>query len=565
MNKVGKKGFTLVEVLAAIAIIGILATLIVTNVLKDVNDGKDNYNDKLKSQLTLSAKTYYTEHREELPKLANNRAYSYVTVPEMQSNNYITNEFVDSNGNECSPSYVYVREKGYNTNNYEYIPCLVCQDEKGNKYDYNEDNLYCKITNWSDTNAPTCTPDNTVTNYDDRTSWNLKAPFDEEGLLAVIIRNKKTGDYKAIDVSKSSQSDIEGINIKEEFKNKFDNSKNGDYEVVLLDIGGNESESCMDFEISQNECSAYRDGDNVIIRSAISTKELKALYYKAGSTDTFVKEITGKEITNETIYNVPQGATLYLVNTKDEKIPCSIDPEPASPQCEFIQTPGKDYVGKSGTTLKAQCKLCTGKSCTNLRIREKSNIASNITVGGKGTISNVTYSPSSGEGATIEFTMKYTPNDKQGGQDYITIRQGVVENPKDTNKVNNEVTTFVNVDTIPPEITYGGPVGTTGNATAKNDNGFGYQNSVSNKVTCTDKHSGVKTLKVNNSNVTNPYTVVFNARGTFSITSKCEDYAGNTDSKNAGPYRVLIFEPDDCNKCGVKEYNTCTSYVCGCE
>ena len=152
-----KKGFTLPEVLAVIVIIGILAVLVTAGILGYFRQGKDDYNSNLSNQLLLTGKTYYSDHKNELPTATNTKAYSYVTLPEMQSNNYVTNEFKDSEGRECSPSFVYVKQKMYDSNEYEYIPCLICQDEDGTQYSYNTTNsVYCNLANWDDEIAPTC-------------------------------------------------------------------------------------------------------------------------------------------------------------------------------------------------------------------------------------------------------------------------------------------------------------------------------------------------------------------------------------------------------------------------
>ncbi len=149
MKKIKNKGFTLTEILAVIAVITIIALLVTAGIMGYFRRGKEDYDKKLTNQLVLASKTYFAEHKEELPTSANKKGYAYVTLPAMQSNNYIAKSFVDSEGRECSPSYVYVKQRPNNPNEYDYYPCLVCQDKDGNKtWHTGSDNKYCDPKNW---------------------------------------------------------------------------------------------------------------------------------------------------------------------------------------------------------------------------------------------------------------------------------------------------------------------------------------------------------------------------------------------------------------------------------
>lgn len=149
MKKIKNKGFTLTEILAVITIMTIIALLVTAGIMGYFRRGKEDYNKKLANQLVLASKTYFAEHKEELPTSANKKGYAYVTLPAMQSNNYIAKSFVDSEGRECSPSYVYVKQRANNPNAYDYYPCLICQDKKGNKtWHVGKDNKYCDPKNW---------------------------------------------------------------------------------------------------------------------------------------------------------------------------------------------------------------------------------------------------------------------------------------------------------------------------------------------------------------------------------------------------------------------------------
>lgn len=162
MRKIDKKGFTLVEVLAVVTILGILVLLVTVGILGYLQHGKDDYNEKLKGQLLLAGKTYYASNKEELPTSVNGKAYSYVTLPTIQSNNYIEKSFVDSEGRECSPSFVYVKQKANNSQEYEYYPCLICQGDDNQQINYSkDDSKYCDPANWDKNEAPSPEPEPT--------------------------------------------------------------------------------------------------------------------------------------------------------------------------------------------------------------------------------------------------------------------------------------------------------------------------------------------------------------------------------------------------------------------
>lgn len=125
-----KKGFTIVELLAVIVIIAVLATLVITSVIGYRENAKEEYMNTLKNQLALAAKSYYSDNPKELPRGQIEGDYKLyntsVMASELAVNNYFTNELVDDNGNSCeAESYVVVS----NMNGvYNYQPCLKCKD-----------------------------------------------------------------------------------------------------------------------------------------------------------------------------------------------------------------------------------------------------------------------------------------------------------------------------------------------------------------------------------------------------------------------------------------------------
>ena len=155
MRRISKKGFTLVEVLGVLVIIGVLALIAVPKITEYMQNGKTRYNEKLGGQLLLSGKSYFSDNKQDLPTTANDKKYSYITWDELDSEKYTTNKLTDSEGRDCSKSYVYVKASIKNPGKYEYTPCLICEDTAGNVTNHNKTNPYCNISNWTDEEPPT--------------------------------------------------------------------------------------------------------------------------------------------------------------------------------------------------------------------------------------------------------------------------------------------------------------------------------------------------------------------------------------------------------------------------
>lgn len=445
-----KKGFTLVEVLAVIVIIGLLLTLVIPNVLKDVLTGKSDYNKKLENQLELAGKSYYGQHKNELPMANSGKSYSYVTVPEMKSKNFITNEFVDSEGNECSPSYIYVKPKSYNSDKYDYIPCLICQDKDGNQILYS-DSPYCQITNWKDTEAPKCGTKKADGSFEtinanySSSNITITDSYDNGQITTMILRNLDKGSEHAIKLGKDTN--ISAINIKDKFKKYL--TEDGKYEVVLIDEGGNESNACVTFKkLSDNICKAHQEGNKLTIIKAVSSEGFKNFYYK--SSDGIEKQLVLKTneqsktiITNRDFTNVPKGAEIYFKDSNNTIVNCEKDDadEPGVPRCKFIKSHQGEEI-RTKTTFQIECSM-------NGAYLEQNDLSKVQTTDKYGDIVKVTSNANDNNQAkTLIFDIEYKPTPGKNGQDEIlTIGSGLVKNPRMPNKVNPEIATTFSVKT----------------------------------------------------------------------------------------------------------------------
>ena len=67
MNKLNKKGFTLVELLAALIILGLLTTLAYVSVRSILNRGDESYYKNQEEMLLLAGREYFADNRDKLP------------------------------------------------------------------------------------------------------------------------------------------------------------------------------------------------------------------------------------------------------------------------------------------------------------------------------------------------------------------------------------------------------------------------------------------------------------------------------------------------------------------
>lgn len=122
------RGFTLIEiviVLVIVGIVGLVASLVIGNY---VSYGYSTINDQLDKQLVIAAKSYYADNKVELKRQGVKR----VSYNNLNSNGYMNGDFVDSDGNSCRNSYVVVyKENG----KYKYAGCIICDDGYTNLID----------------------------------------------------------------------------------------------------------------------------------------------------------------------------------------------------------------------------------------------------------------------------------------------------------------------------------------------------------------------------------------------------------------------------------------------
>jgi prepilin-type N-terminal cleavage/methylation domain-containing protein len=137
-----KKGFTLIEVIGAVIILGILAIIAIPFFTKNLEDFRADFYSNMVDSIKSSGVEFFTDNRKYRPT-------SYLeaqTVPLklLMDQKYI-DEILDYEGTQCSDnSYVIVIKKG--KDEYDYHVCLKCPFDD---YDNTVENNYCSSV-WKD-------------------------------------------------------------------------------------------------------------------------------------------------------------------------------------------------------------------------------------------------------------------------------------------------------------------------------------------------------------------------------------------------------------------------------
>ena len=125
-----KKGFTMVELLASIVVLGILSTIGIVTLVNLRKNQEIKFNENQKNMFIETAKTYFSDNKQYLPQKP--LASEYVTLGELMESKYITEDFVDYKGNMYNKenSIVTVRRIGNGEVIYRYRGELVTGEGK---------------------------------------------------------------------------------------------------------------------------------------------------------------------------------------------------------------------------------------------------------------------------------------------------------------------------------------------------------------------------------------------------------------------------------------------------
>ena len=110
------KGFTLIEMLATLTILGILVTIVLVSTNRLISSSNLEYYNTSEKMMILASKDYFADYRSYLPRVL--------------LSTLVKEEFIDMikdvNDNNCNSSESYVEVEKTNDNEYLYTAHLVC-------------------------------------------------------------------------------------------------------------------------------------------------------------------------------------------------------------------------------------------------------------------------------------------------------------------------------------------------------------------------------------------------------------------------------------------------------
>ena len=127
MNTIRKnKGFSLVELLAVVVIMGILATIGIAAVSSLIDKADKEYENSHKNTIIIAAQTYMQSNKNLVPKVVGENVK--VNVSELRKANYLKEDIKNKNGETCMENS-YVRVYKASNTEYTYTAFIYCGSE----------------------------------------------------------------------------------------------------------------------------------------------------------------------------------------------------------------------------------------------------------------------------------------------------------------------------------------------------------------------------------------------------------------------------------------------------
>lgn len=124
-----KNGFTLVELLAVIIILGVITTIFVPNTIKLLKENNLKIY-KIKENELINAAKDYANYDKNFSSPTVEVPVKYITMPQLVEGSYINKILDTSSGKECR---AFVRVTLNDINGYNYEACLLCDEYSTNK------------------------------------------------------------------------------------------------------------------------------------------------------------------------------------------------------------------------------------------------------------------------------------------------------------------------------------------------------------------------------------------------------------------------------------------------
>ena len=121
------KGFTMIELLATITILGIISVIGISAVNGLIQKGRENYYRTQKNNLIAAAKSYYQANKSALPKSRGEK--SKVTYGQLKSGKFIGKMYAADKKTECNPVNTFVEVTKIKNGKYKYTSYLSCKEK----------------------------------------------------------------------------------------------------------------------------------------------------------------------------------------------------------------------------------------------------------------------------------------------------------------------------------------------------------------------------------------------------------------------------------------------------
>ena len=126
-NKMNNKGFSLIELLAIVVILGIISVIGISATSMLSNKAKKNEMDAHKNVVTMSAQSYLQKNKNLVPKVVGES--KNIQISELRESNYLTEDIKNSKGESCMENS-YVRVYKLSKTEYTYVTYLYCGNEE---------------------------------------------------------------------------------------------------------------------------------------------------------------------------------------------------------------------------------------------------------------------------------------------------------------------------------------------------------------------------------------------------------------------------------------------------